>query len=139
MMIIEEKKQAEPRYLFSDRKLPNNFNFPESYLRATSVEEENLPDISGWFWLTFDHELANFWFDTIKEQFPKRQLIPFAKDNDSDDVACFDASEQMKEPLVLIIHTFCDPGWEERGSYNNFLEWLDDFKAREISYHQIHG
>jgi hypothetical protein len=61
---------------------------------------------------------------TLQEQFPYRTLVPFAKTGASDDVACFDGTDTSGDPKVLLIHTFCSPGWEDRGSVDNFDEWL---------------
>ena len=57
----------------------------------------------------------------IRNRFPNRKLISFAKRCDCDDVACFEIEKPGK---VEIIHDFCDPGWEQRGEYDSFWDWL---------------
>jgi hypothetical protein len=97
-----------------------------------------LSDIEPWWWLAPHKESAIYWIETLREQFPERVLVPFAKHGGSDDVACFDGSDTSDEPRVLYIHAFCSPGWELRGEVGSFKEWLRlteiesaEFKAGE--------
>ena len=108
-------------YLFEDYPLLGKFRFPRSYLELVS---EELPEIDPWFWLAPFKDLSLFWANTLREQFPKRHLIPFAKDGGSDDVACFDGRDETGEPKVFLIHSFCDPGYEFRGETKDFATWL---------------
>jgi hypothetical protein len=108
-------------YLFEDHLLPEGFKFPPGYL---ALVESDLPDIEPWWWLAPYKDLSVFWNKILKEQFPSRTLVPFAKYDASDDVMCFDGSDTSGDPQVLVIHSFCDPGWEHRGDFVNFSEWL---------------
>jgi hypothetical protein len=122
-------------YLFEDQTLPIGFKFPMSYLSLSANKNNlNMPDLEPWFWLTFWKELADSWYEILKKQFPSRKLVPFCKDGSTDDIACFDGSDISGDPAVLIIHSFCTPGWEYRGRYKNFNGWLEDFKNRALRF-----
>jgi hypothetical protein len=114
-------EESDKPYLFEEDSLPTGFRFPESYLRLL---KKPLPDIEPWWWLAPYKASSIFWLETLQEQFPYRTAIPFAKDNRSDDIACFDGTDTSGDPKVLFIHTFCSPGWEDRGTVDNFDEWL---------------
>ena len=64
----------------------------------------------------------------LRQRFPSLDLVPFARRLDSDDVACFDVSEESSSPKVKIIHDFASAGWEGRGSFGDFGAWLDSAK-----------
>ncbi len=66
-------------------------------------------------------ELAEGYTRDLKDRFPARNLIPFAKRKDCDDVACFELEKLGK---IDIIHDFCDSGWEQRGEYDSFWDWF---------------
>jgi hypothetical protein len=121
-----------PRYLFEDQHLPKGFKFPSEYLELTAkFNRQEMPDLMPWFWLSHNETRAKNWLSILRKQFPEKDLIPFCKDGDSDDIACFDASDISGNPAVLIIHTFCKPGYEFRGKYMDFSDWLNDFKKRK--------
>lgn len=120
-------------YLFEDRALPAGFVFPQKYLLLL---KGGLPDIEPWWWLAPHRDSSIYWMEKLREQFPQRLLVPFAKDGGSDDVACFDGADSPGSPKILLIHAFCAPGWELRGEYRNFDAWLEvalqeaaDFKS----------
>ena len=126
---------SSEKYLFEDYSLPSNFKFPQSYL---NLMEKGLPDINPWWWLAPHKNSAVYWADTLRNQFPLRMLVPFAKHGGSDDVACFDGSDSTGNPKVLYIHSFCPPGWEHKDEASSFAEWMQkteieaaEFKAEE--------
>jgi len=112
---------------------PERFKFPQSYL---SLIEKGLPDIEPWWWLTLHKDSLIYWNNTLREQFPLRILISFAKHGGSDDIACFDGSDNSGNTKVLCIHSFCSPGWELRGEEKNFDEWL---KKTERETHEFYN
>jgi hypothetical protein len=57
----------------------------------------------------------------MKKRFPARQLIPFARRYDNDDVACFDFT---KEEIVYVIHDFATIGYEQRKTFESFWDWF---------------
>jgi hypothetical protein len=60
-------------------------------------------------------------YNGLKTRYPNRCLIPFAKRDDNDDIACF---ELGKGESVIIIHDFASPGFEDRYTFNDIFEWL---------------
>ena len=53
----------------------------------------------------------------------QRDLVPFARRGDCDDVACFEVG---KGEQVFIVHDFASSGYEQREIYANVWEWLKD-------------
>ena len=67
---------------------------------------------------------SDAWLKLLRRSYPARQLIPFAKYDYTDDIACFDASLLSENPSVYYIHMFATPGWENRGNVIDFNAWL---------------
>lgn len=102
--------------LLVEEEVPEWFVYPTDFLR---VVESGLRDIGPWQildgkWLRVRH-------DGLKKRFPDRDLVPFARRLDCDDVACWDSKSS---PSVEVVHDFSAPGWEERDSYPSFHAWL---------------
>lgn len=110
------------RYLFEEQSLPAGFKLPESYLQVLSQPE--LPDLEPWWLLTEDKKLALLWADTLRRLYPVRSLLPFAKRDGSDDLACFDGSDTTGDPKVFYVHAYASSGWEHAGEVASFEEWL---------------
>lgn len=119
-------------YLFEDKLLPENFSFPQSFLELVSQEE--IPYFEPWYLLCKFEKNASFWIDEIVKQYPSRSLIPFAKDESSDDVVCFDGSDTSGNPKVFYVHTFASPRWEDRGEVEGFDAWLEKTKIESAQY-----
>ncbi|WP_146010575.1 hypothetical protein [Dyella sp. AD56] len=97
-------------------ELPEWFLYPEDFLQ---VVQSGLRDIGPWQIL--DGNWLRVRYDGMRKRFPERELVPFARRLDSDDVACWD---RKTLPSVQVVHDFCSPGWEERGSHLSFKAWL---------------
>lgn len=119
------------KYLFEKNSHVSKFKFPQSYLDLMTI---GLPDIAPWWWLATHEDSLTYWEETLRNQFPSRSLIPFAKDGSSDDVACFDNSSSSKNPKILTIHAFCSPGWELRGEVRSFSEWLQKKEIEAVNF-----
>lgn len=57
----------------------------------------------------------------LRQRYPNRKLIPFAKRDDCDDIACFELSDTT---YVSVIHDYVSNGFEQIKSYTDFWEWL---------------
>ena len=57
----------------------------------------------------------------LMKRYPNRRLVPFARRDDRDDIACFEVG---KEPKVQIIHDFASEGYEQRDEYECFWDWM---------------
>ena len=69
----------------------------------------------------------------LKERYPNRKLIPFARRDDNDDIACFEVGKGEK---VQIIHDFASEGYEQRKEYNDFWAWLEDAISEMIEFNR---
>ncbi len=88
----------------------------KSYQRVIDL---NLINLEPWFLLSEDQIKQRQ--KGFKDRFPSRRLIPFAKRDDNDDVACF---EEGKEDEIKIIHDFATPGFEQRQVFPTFWDWF---------------
>ncbi|MEU7040449.1 hypothetical protein AB0A77_05240 [Streptomyces varsoviensis] len=101
--------------ILSQGELPNGFTYPEGFLRAV---ESGLVGLEPW-WLLEDDNLRTR-VQGLSERFPERRLLPFARREDNDDVACWD----LEAGTVRVIHDFTTPGRENRSEYPTFYDWL---------------
>lgn len=102
--------------LLSLHDLPGDFEYPPQFLH---VFERGLVELEPWRILT--DELLRLRVEGLRQRYPKRVLVPFAARQDSDDVACWDASSPGQ---VVIIHDFASDGWESEGEFPDFVSWL---------------
>jgi hypothetical protein len=70
-------------------------------------------------------------FEGLQKRYPNRTLIPFAKRDDNDDIACF---ELNKADEVQIIHDFASAGYEQRKVYISFWEWFKEAIEEMINF-----
>ena len=68
--------------------------------------------------------------------YPQRKLIPFARRDDGDDIACFEVG---KENRVQIIHDFASAGYEQRKEYECFWDWFRDAVEEMINKDECDG
>ena len=101
--------------LLTSLDLPAGFDYPPEFIR---VVELGLTDLEPW-WI-FDGDLLRDRALGLRERYPARQLVPFARRQDNDDVACWD----LGHGDVVVIHDFASPGWEQRRVYLDFNAWL---------------
>lgn len=100
----------------------SEFQYPKSFIKTISTVPE--VDLEPWWFIVFEDGDVNYWHHTLKSLYPQRDLIPFAKFNANDDIACFDGNDNSGDPQVLIIHAYAAVGWELHGSYKTFSDWL---------------
>jgi hypothetical protein len=105
------------------KDLPEWFRYPETLVEL--LDKETI-DFGPWQLLHGESLLLRH--NGLKKRFPQLTLVPFARRFDCDDVACFDVSIQHLPLKALIIHDFCSPGWEQRGEYASFEDWLEAAK-----------
>ena len=119
-------------YLYTEDELPEKFKYPSSYIEIMSMDV--IPDIEPWSFICEFKESSAFWMREVKGKYPTRRLVPFAKVNYSDDIACFDGADTSGEPKVYYVHTFASSGWEDRGYTDNFTEWLKMARLESARY-----
>lgn len=120
-------------FFINSKILPKDFKYPSSYIDLVNKE---LPDIDPWG--CFDYMLEHR-YKWINKRYPDRTLVPFTRRYDNDDVACFDGTDTSGDPRVIIIHDWASPGWENRGEFENFLEWLDFAKEQAEEWKMFGG
>lgn len=94
----------------------DGFLFPDSFCK---VIELNLVDYEYWYLMSKDQILVRR--EGLLKRFPNRKLIPFARRDDNDDIACFEVGFGER---VFIVHDFASEGWERRQEYDDFWSWF---------------
>lgn len=102
--------------LFNIKEIYRDFQYPSSFVKAVEL---NLLDFEFWYFMT--NEQVSTRINGLMKRYPNRKLVPFARRDDSDDIACFEVG---KEPKVQIIHDFASEGYEQRGEYEGFWDWM---------------
>lgn len=119
--------QSEVPGLMAPSDLPVGFRYPYA---ARRLVEFGLVYFN--LWRVMGALEARERMEGMASRYPGRSLVPFARREDNDDVACFEVGGG---PRVLIVHDFASPGWEARGTLGSVWEWarlaLDDMIERE--------
>lgn len=102
--------------LFTQDELPKGFSYPRQFLH---ILELGITDLQPWYILE-ENQLRET-IQGLSKRYPERQLIPFARRQDNDDIACWDLASGES---VFIIHDFASSGWEGRKKFESFYDWL---------------
>ena len=97
-------------------ELPSWFHYPDEFLRAA---RQCLVDLTPWHLMEREAVLTRI--KGLRDRYPERELVPFARRQDNDDVACW---ERDREPVVVVVHDFSSPGSETRAEYADFWAWF---------------
>lgn len=81
-------------------------------------------------WIVLQGERLRIRFRGVKERYPGRDLVPFARREDNDDVACWEKGKAG----VVIIHDFASPGYEFKQEMDSFWDWLRSALEATIEY-----
>ena len=104
--------------LFNVNDIYKDFQYPASFLKLVEL---NLLDFEVWYFM--DKESVKDRIKGLQKRYPERNLVPFARRGDCDDIACFEVG---KGGQVFIVHDFASSGYEQRKIYENVWEWLKD-------------
>lgn len=114
-------------HILTAAELPEGFRYPHQFLRTVEL---GLVNLEPW-WMLHGDELRTR-HAGLRARYPARTIVPFARRQDNDDVACFDVDTSK----VVIVHDFAGTGWEHRAEFDDFYGWLrhaiDDFVAFDI-------
>lgn len=102
------------------------FKYPKAFLKTIEL---NLIDFDIWY--IMDEKQVALRINGLRKRYPRRMLIPFARREDNDDVACFEIGKGGK---VYIIHDYADEGWEHRKELADFWIWLEGAVKDMITY-----
>lgn len=103
--------------LLSIEDLPEGFVYSSKFIRVVELGLTNLEP-----WLVMQGESLRERYEGLRKRFPGRTLVPFARRLDNDDVACWDVGADPER--VVVVHDFAAPGWEVRGEFVDFNDWL---------------
>ena len=101
--------------LLSLEDLPEGFDYPSEFIRVVELGMVNLEP-----WWILEGDLLRSRQQGLKERYPRRRLVVFARRQDNDDVACWDLAAND----VAIVHDFASPGYEHVRSLPDFNDWL---------------
>lgn len=73
---------------FIDRSI---YDYPDAYHKLVDL---NLVDFDVWY-LIESGQATRRYYD-LKERYPSRNLVPFARRDDNDDIACFEIGKGSK-------------------------------------------
>ena len=102
--------------LFNIKEIYSDFQYPACFVKAVEL---NLLDFEFWYVMTNEQVATRI--NGLMKRYPNRKLVPFARRDDNDDIACFEVG---KEEKVQIIHDFASEGYEQREEYDNFWSWM---------------
>ncbi|AET59190.1 hypothetical protein HPL003_12165 [Paenibacillus terrae HPL-003] len=114
--------------LLNAKELYDTFEYPESFQK---VVELNLIDYDLWYLMSNEQVLTRI--EGLKNRYPNRKLIPFARRDDSDDIACFEIGKADK---VEIIHDFTGVGYEQRKEFETFWDWFKSAIDEMVEYNE---
>lgn len=95
-----------------------DFQYPLEFIKIVNL---NLIDFDMWYLMS--NEQVDIRIKGLRSRYPSRKLVPFARRDDNDDIACFEVG---KGNNVQIIHDFASEGFEQRKEYECFWEWFKD-------------
>jgi hypothetical protein len=101
--------------LLTIAELPDGFDYPAEFIRVVELGLTNLEP-----WWIFDGDQLWSRTEGLRERYPDRKLVPFARREDNDDVACWD----LAVGDVVIVHDFASAGREQRARFPDFYSWL---------------
>lgn len=104
--------------LYNISTIYNDYMYPTEFIK---INDLNLVDFDVWYLM--NNEQVDIRINGLKARYPSRKLIPFARRDDCDDIACFEVG---KGNCVQIIHDFADEGFEQRKEYECFWDWFRD-------------
>jgi hypothetical protein len=102
-------------FVILDADMPPGFRYPDAFLRFL---DSGTAALEPWNVLTANQQLHRR--AGLAQRYPNRDLFPFARRQDNDDLACW----VIGSDTVVVIHDFASPGWELRETFGSTDEWL---------------
>ena len=96
--------------------LPGGWSYPPEFVEFAKASPRNLEP-----WFVLKGKRLRDRYDDLRRRYPDRQLVPFARRQDNDDVAAWEGAAGGR---VTIVHDFAEPGWEQREWLPTFTDWL---------------
>jgi hypothetical protein len=114
--------------LLAFHRRPIGFEYPAGFKRAI---QRGLVDLGAWTVLDAGHAVALG--HCLRQRYPARSVVPFARRVDNDDVACFDVEAPG---AVVVIHDYASAGWEAR-VYRDVYAWLQQAVADMVERDEL--
>jgi hypothetical protein len=103
-------------FFLPNERLPQWFKYPDEFIKIVDLGIVNL---KPWYIMEGDTLVQKT--IGINQRFPKLELVPFAKRDDNDDVACWSKNNPSQ---VVVVHDFSEDGWENVETYGIFWDWF---------------
>ena len=109
------------RWKIDPAHLPSGFCYPRAFDHLLDREMVQL-----WNFHVLEAEDARERMTGMRRRYPARVFVPFAKDERSDDVACFEhgSGPGFVPHRVVLVDDYAPPGFEDCGSDPDLLAWL---------------
>jgi hypothetical protein len=105
---------------------------PQSYYETKDLELVNLHP-----WHLLSDQEFDYLIQGVNKRYPQRDVIPFARRADNDDVAVFVVSGQHLKPgQIVVIHDFATAGSEVVAKLESFWEWFRYAVDEMIEWHE---
>jgi hypothetical protein len=115
--------------LLQNEDLPEGFSYPGALKRLVERELTHLEP-----WWVCDASVARDRMKGFARRYPGKLLVPFAKREDNDDVACFD---QASPGSVVVLHDFASDAWDRRRVFGDFYSWLRQAVEDMIAFDRL--
>lgn len=102
--------------LLTEKELPQGFTYPRQFKHILAL---GITDLQPWYILVGTSLREAY--TGLTTRYPEQNLIPFARRQDNDDIACWTVGPSE---AVLVIHDFASSGWERRAVFANFYGWF---------------
>lgn len=111
-----EQTEVPKVLLLGKEDLPEGFVYPPEFLFLVDNRMVFFPP-----WQLLFDKWTKVRFDGMRDRYPGRVLVPFARRFSSDDVACWENGNNTE---VIVVHDHASSGWEDRGErYPDFWSW----------------
>lgn len=98
--------------------VPHEFRYPPAFLEIAASSAPN--SLYPWWFVDASSQAGELFWKTRRSD--GRNLIPFAKTDELDDIACFDGDDHSGDPRVLMIASSDGRNY----GFKNFAEWLSN-------------
>ena len=114
---MQPDQQDVPKVmLLPEKQLPRGFVYPPEFLFLVDSRIVFFPP-----WQLLFGDWVKVRFEGLRQRYPNRQLVPFARRFNTDDVACWEGRDNQ---CVVVVHDFASAGWEDRDErYPDFWSW----------------
>lgn len=114
---MQPDQQEVPKVnLLPTNLLPTGFVYPPEFLFLVDSRIVFFPP-----WQLLFEDWAKTRAEGLRKRYPNRQLVPFARRFNTDDVACWEGDDNQN---VIVVHDFASAGWEDRNErYDSFWGW----------------